>query len=315
MIPLDYVNRMVSPGQKRHGVPRGGVLQIHITRVCDLACFGCTQGSNLGGKPVLIPVDEFEKACQSLEGYWGIVGIFGGNPALHPKFETICEILCKYFPDKSQRGLWCNHPRGNGKIMREVFDPAHSNLNVHMSQEAHDEFLRDWPELVNYPSRFFGLHRESHHSPPFVAMLDVVPDAKKRWELISNCDINRHWSAMVCYVPGKGLRAFFCELAGGQAMLHSNNPNWPDTGLPAEPGWWRKPMADFANQVEYNCHRCGIPLRRVGQLATQGVYEEVSATHKDIYNPKTAGREVRIVEQDNGDHLALVTDYIGNSSR
>lgn len=301
------LRRMVPPSQKRPTVWRGGVLQIHVTRACDMACFGCTQGSNLGGKPVMITVEDFEKACQSLEGYWGIVGMFGGNPAIHPKFEELCEIFTKYFPFE-QRGLWSNNPLGKGKIMARTFNPAVSNLNVHLSQAAYDEFKRDWPA-----SNPVGLEEDSRHSPPFVALKDVITDERKRWEMISNCDINKFWSAMVCSIPSKGLRGFFCEIAGAQAMLHANDPNWPDTGIPAEPGWWRRPMQDFADQVRVHCHSCGVPLRRYGQLAMTGEYEEVSDTHKDIYQPKDRNREVHLVQMDDGKHLNRMTDYIQNS--
>src|SRR5690348_9139192 len=92
---------------------RGGVIQIHITRACDLACTGCTQGSNLAGKPVVMPVELFEQACESLVGYEGVVGIFGGNPTLHPRFEAICATLRKYIPFE-QRGLWSNNLNGHG---------------------------------------------------------------------------------------------------------------------------------------------------------------------------------------------------------
>lgn len=326
---------MVAPGQKRPGIWRGGIVQIHVTRACDQSCFGCTQGSNLGGKPVVMMPHEFELACQSLEGYWGVVGVFGGNPAMHPYFPELCEILARYFP-KEQRGLWCNNPRGHGTLMRKIFNPAVSNLNVHCSAEAFEEFKLDWPE-----SRPFGL-TDSRHSPPFVAMLDVEPDEGKRWELISGCDINRLWSAMICYVPNRGLRAYFCELAGAQAMLHANDPAWPDTGLDptkdievipsieerskhyAKTGelepptryvkWWQLPMNAFKDQVAFHCHRCGIPLRRYGQKAIGGEYEEVSATHEGIYRTKTRGREVKVITLDEGPHLNRVTDYVPNGS-
>jgi hypothetical protein len=114
--------RMVAPGTKRPGKYLSGVIQIHVTRACDKACFGCTQGSNLGGKTHFMSPAQFEQALQSLEGWWGVVGVFGGNPALHPKFETLCDLLCKYFP-REQRGLWCNHPAGKAAAMRRTFDP------------------------------------------------------------------------------------------------------------------------------------------------------------------------------------------------
>lgn len=300
--------RMISPNTPRPNVWLGGVIQIHVTRACDMACYGCTQGSNLGGKPVMISPEDFELACQSLAGYWGIVGMFGGNPAIHPQFEKLCEIFAKHFPFE-QRGLWCNNPLGKGKIMRETFNPRASNLNVHLSPEAYIEFKRDWPE-----SHPFGLTEDSRHSPPYVAMKDVIEDESKRWELIANCDINKNWSAMVCHVPGKGLRGFFCEIAGAQAMLHAHDPNWPDTGVEATPGWWQQSMLSFAEQVRVHCHSCGVPLRRFGQLATSiDEPEEVSVTHADIYKLKNSRRQVDIVQLDTGKKLDVVTNYVENS--
>lgn len=307
----EALKKMVPPGQRRP-VWRGGIVQIHVTRACDQACFGCTQGSNLGGKPVMMKPDEFEQCVLSLKGYFGVYGVFGGNPTVSPHFETFCEILRKHVPQE-QCGLWCNHPRGKGRHMRKTFNPDVSNLNVHLSQEAYDEFYRDWPECRHVLK---GLDTDSRHSPPFVAMKDVGVPEERRWELIAGCDINQLWSAMVCKVEGKGLRAFFCELAGAQAMLHAHDPAWPDLGLPVEPGWWKKPMADFADQVRHYCHRCGVPLRRFGQLAVGGEYEEVSETHKDVYQPKVKGRRVELVMVDDDEQrrLDLSTNYIQNGS-
>lgn len=98
-------------------------------------------------------------------------------------------------------------------------------------------------------------------------------------------------------------------------MLHANDPTWPDVGMEATPGWWRKSMEEFKQQVRFYCHRCGIPLKRYGQLAVGGDYEEVSQTHADIYKPKDREREVRLVQLDtSGKKLNRVTDYIENGS-
>lgn len=304
--------KMVPPGRPRPSIWRNGVLQIHVTRACDKSCFGCTQGSNLAGKPVMIPVDEYAKALDSIQGYFGVVGMFGGNPVMHPQFEELCAVLRSKFP-KEQCGLWCNNPKGKGAAMRDTFNPHVSNLNVHEDKAAHDEFARDWPECRPVLK---GLDTDSRHSPPFVAMKDVIPDEATRWKLIADCDINKYWSAMLCHVPTRGLRAFFCEIAGAQAMLHGGDPGWPDLGLPAEPGWWKKPMSAFAAQVEHYCHRCGIPLRRYGQLANGGEHEEVSETHRDIYKPKKPDRKIALITLENvGDKtLKRATDYIQNGS-
>jgi len=289
---------MVPPGQRRPGIWRGGVLQIVVTRSCDLACHHCTQGSNLAGRPALMTVEQFDEACASLDGYFGVVGMFGGNPATHPRFDELCRIMRARFPYE-QRGLWCNNLRGKGAHARITFDPAHSNLNCHLDPDAHDEFRRDWPESAPYLK---GLDQDSIHSSPWVAMRDLIADESERRRLIGECDVNRWWSAAVGVFRGK-LRAYFCEVAYSQAALHADNPDWcgtgesiPDTGLEVVPGWWRRPMADFALQVETHCHACGIPMRRPGQLAVGGKREEFSETHRWIARPKAKERPVQVIE-------------------
>lgn len=314
----EAIDKMWGPADRRPNKRWGGVMQIWITRACDKSCFGCTQGSNLAGKPRFMPPELFEKAVQSLTGgingeppYFGTIGVFGGNPCMHPDFPQICEILAKYIPF-AQRGLWSNKLLGHGAVARKTFNPQRSNLNVHLDQEAWDEFKRDWPE-----ARPFGLDQDSRHSPPYVALQDVVASPAARWRLISGCDINREWSALVGLWRGE-LRGWFCEIAAAQAMLHQDEDDWPDLGVPIEPGWWNRPLADFGDQVEFYCHRCGIPLRGYGELAmAENGQEQASPTHADIYRPKRRGRPVQVVTlQEQLDSRNLrVTDYLGTANK
>lgn len=289
---------MVAPGQRRPSIWRGGIIQIMVTRACDLSCHHCSQGSNLAGRPAMMTPEQFAQACDSLRGYWGVVGMFGGNPALHPRFDLLCKIMREKIP-YLQRGLWCNNLYGKGEHARLTFDPRHSNLNVHLSSEAHAEFSRDWPESVPYLK---GLDQDSSHSSPWVSMTDVGIPEERRWELIGQCDINRYWSALIGVIRGE-LRAFFCEIAYAQAALHESDPDWagtgqpiPDTGILPVPGWWRMPMESFRQQIETHCHHCGIPLRREGQLAIGGEQEEFTRTHASIAKLKVRGRQVDMVE-------------------
>lgn len=307
MTQQEAIRRMRAPGDYRP-TWRGGVIQIHITRACDLSCIGCTQGSNLAGKPVMMSVSQFEEACKSLEGYQGVIGIFGGNPTLHPEFRSICDILCRYFPF-DQRGLWSNNLNGYGSLCRDVFDPRYSNLNVHTSSNAYLEMKNDWPE-----SNPKGLH-DSRHSPPFVALRDMEDISDdERWDLISDCDINQFWSAMICVFRNK-LRAFFCELAGAQSMLHENDPEYPDTGMALHPRWYTNYINRFERQITKHCMECGIPLRGFGDLAVGGTTEYVSKTHEGIYRlKKPAGKTVKLVSKtsDLNGTLFRATDYCEN---
>lgn len=298
---------MKAPGDYRP-TWRNGIIQIHITRACDLSCTSCTQGSNLAGKPTIITLENFKLACESLKDYFGVIGIFGGNPCLHPRFEEICHIISEIIPYE-QRGLWSNNLNGYGELCRKTFNPAVSNLNVHTSKDAYDEMKRDWPECGP-----IGLSHDSRHSPPYVAMQDLGLTNAEMELLISKCDINQLWSSMLCQVRGE-LRAFFCELAGAQSMLHENEYDYPDTGLKVFPGWWRLPIENFENQIYKHCFECGVPLKGLGDLAVNGENEFVSKTHEKIYQLKRPkGKFLHVVEnrKDLGGEVNRATDYIKN---
>src|SRR5262245_5700970 len=97
--------KMIPPGQIRQSKPyRGGVIQVWATRACDKACYNCTQASQLGGRPEFITLSNFTTAVKSLVGYFGVVGLFGGNPAIHPGFGLLCQVLRNHIP-WSQLGI------------------------------------------------------------------------------------------------------------------------------------------------------------------------------------------------------------------
>jgi hypothetical protein len=293
------IAKMKAPGDRRDGWL---VIQIMITRACSQSCYHCTQGSNLAGKPVMMSLDEFETAVKSLAGFPGTIGVFGGQPTLHPEFPEICRIMREHVPYHS-RGLWTNALNGHGSHCRMTYNPARSNINTHRSHEAYAEVERDWPEAISARREHTerGRDMDSVHVPPFVAIKDVISDEKERWNMIADCDINKFWSACIGVVPGRGLRGYFCELAYAQAALHANDPEWPDTGVLVEPGWWRASIETFEPQINLHCMACGIPLRRPGQLAIGGDHEEFSKTHEFIARSKVRDRSIQFVTIGIGD--------------
>lgn len=298
---------MKAPGDTRP-TWRSGVIQVQITRACELACCGCTQGSNLAGRPVVMSLANVEKALKSLQSYYGVVGIFGGNPTLHPDFPEVCELVRKYIP-LEQAGLWSNNLNGYGDIVSRTFNPAYSNLNVHTDRKAYDEMVNTFPG-----ANPIGM-KDSRHSPPFVALKDMEDMTDdERWKLIGNCDINQYWSAMIGQFRGE-LRAWFCELAGAQSMLHESDPSYPDTGIPVTDDWWQLPISHFEHQIHKHCMECGIPLRAKGSLALGGKVEYVSETHKEIYKLKRPGSKIIQIVRNRNDLNGIVdraTDYINN---
>lgn len=338
MTEQEALAKMVPPAGARPNKPyRGGVIQVLVTSSCDKQCFGCTQGSQLRRKPWFMTPDQYGQALESLRGYWGVVGMFGGNPAVSPYFEDCCKILRESWVPLEQRGIWSNNPLTTEKaaIMRQTFNPRYSNLNVHLDDRAFGLFKDGWPE-----AHVVGLFADSRHSPPFVAMrdLDVLPshpgqDVKyltkmpnteeNRWDLIADCDINQRWSAGIGVFRGQ-LRGYFCEVAMAQSILHQDEPYYPDTGrdlISKTPGmpdgpWWKLEMGDFSDQVRKHCHECSVPLRGFGELSQADLgTEQTSQTHAAIFHPKRKDRLVQIVtdvQQLGVGRLTEVTRYIQN---
>ncbi len=302
------LNNMISPGMKRPTAYKNGIIQVLWCRSCDLACFGCTQNSQLRGKAYNITPDQFRIALSSLQNHFGVVGAFGGNACLHPKFEELCSILREMIPFE-RRGLWSNFLNGHGKICRETFNPAVSNLNVHLSVQAYEEMKRDWPECNPV-----GLETDSRHAPPWISMVDVGVSENERWELISQCDINKYWSAMITVV-GEKVSGFFCELAGAAALKHQDDPGFVNTGIDVEanPEWWKLGMNDFREQVTTHCIHCSVPLKIKGELAVGGKTELISKYHAEQFTPKDKNREVKVVDNvDDLYQIKHVTSYLKN---
>jgi len=307
----DLLNRMVPPSKVRPDRYRGGILQIMITRACSESCGHCTQLSNMAGKPAVMTPEQFEKACDSLQGYFGVVGIFGGDPPMSPYFGEICEIFRSKFP-LEQRGLWSNHPRGKADICAQTFYPPHSNLNVHLDMEAYKEFAEGWPASIPYLK---GHVDDSRHGPPFVSRIEIGIPQDEIDEGTATCEVNQFWSALIGVVHGE-LKGFICELMYALDVLHENDPEWPMNGMTVEPGWWKRPVEDFADQVRTHCGHCGMPMKGFGQLAIGATEEQMSPMHAKWFKSKV-GRPVRLIthrDQLKEGGLPSAITYIENSS-
>ncbi len=338
----ECLTKMKSPNQQRRTF-RGGIIQIMITRACDEACCHCSSGSSLGGRNMVMTPEQFELACDSLATYWGVRACFGGNPAAHGKFAEICEIVKAKIPYEHS-GIWCNNPLGKAHLMRGVFRPEQSNLNVHGSRQAYDEFASGWKDCVPFLK---GLDPEwpeakaiqdqrahdrrvgdSRHSPPFVAPCDLGYTEEEIWDRASRCPCNQEWSALIGVVDGR-LVGFWCEEAAHQAMLHEANPDWRGTGKPlprtgidiasemaAGVSWWDQSMEFFEDQVRAHCPACGLCLNGFGKLAVGDNVEQYTKTHAFIMRPKRAGRVTQLVtsrEEIQEGGVERMTRYIQNS--
>lgn len=269
---------MKAPGDFRSGVWRGRVLQVKITNICDLDCKNCSVAVGPAKKlkkQFLMTPDQFRTACQSLKGYDGVVGMFGGNPCISKYFEQLCEIMREEIPDMAQRGLWSNRLFGHGVACRQTFNPHVSNLNVHQDSDAYDEMIETWPGCNPV---YAGLHSPSHHGPIFGSMTELGLSEEEMWKKIGKCYVNQTWSAAITVVD-KQLVGYFCEIAATMAELTGD----PSKGVKIEPGWWAKKMPYFEHQVHEYCTKCLIPLNPRKIDAASAEPEEHTAAWTPVF--------------------------------
>lgn len=295
---------MLTPADKLAS-RRNDIIQIEITRKCDLFnCSNCTRllpFRGIGGlahDPWEMSLESFRKAVESVAGWPGVVALFGGNPCSHSKFPEVARILAEIIPNQRQRGLWTNNLLGQGVVAREVFWPhGRFNLNCHANEKAAALFDYWLPGI-----RVVG-HEPSRHGPVLLDYRDLGISDEEWIEHREACDINRNWSGAIVQRNGEPV-AYFCEVA---AAL--DGARGKDHGVPAVPGWWQRPIADFAGQIAGCCDRgCGVPLRGLGHQDRDDVYD-VSTSWLPL--PVLQGRVTVEAVSERPQQSHELTDYVG----
>ena len=241
---------MISPRNQK-------VIQIEVTNVCPHQCSNCTRFCGHHKKPFLMGLPDFKAAVDSLDGYTGMVGVMGGEPTLHPKFEEMARYIHKKRPDtvpadrskpiedfagyrnknlssmRRKRGLWSSLGLGyyrHHETIQDVF--GYQCLNDHRHAGEHMALLMPRKELG-------------------------IPDAE--WiKYRDACWLQRAWSSSI---TPKG--AFFCEVAAALDMLFDGPGGWD-----VEPRWWRRSPKDFGKQLEW-CEMCSACLPVPSLKATE----------------------------------------------
>lgn len=306
------------------------VIQIIVTNRCDVFhCSNCTQMLVHQAEPFHMTPGNFRAACESLRGWpehrwegrerfgpsWAnhpnVVGVFGGNPCVHPQFEELCAIIAEVFPDPRSRGLWTNNALGHQGLIKRTF--GYFNVNVHGNPRA-AAVLRG----AGVPVIPGSIHGASWHSPTLVAIRDMIGrpggprNEQEMWEAIEGCDINQKWSGAITQRRGE-LRAYFCEVAASFENMYD-----ADSGLAVTAGWWRRPIADYARQIGLDpenpgagwCPRCGIPLKLQGHRDVEQK-DDVSQDHLARAELSLRGERIVLHQAASGVHTHEATDYMG----
>jgi hypothetical protein len=230
--------------------------QIDVTNACGRKCSNCTRLCGHVRDPFYMSVEMFAQCVEALRNFPTdsppstadpnkMIGMIGGEPLLHPEFAKLVRIVADRIPNKEHRGLWTGlrwERTIHAALIRSTF--GYINNNTHDSK--------------------------CQHSPVLVAIQDYAKDTQNQTAIIEQCWLQRLWSA-TCTPKGY----FFCEVAGALDMV-MNGPG----GLPIEPGCWDRPLADFQEQIDRWCPRCGIPLQLEGRLDSDEV-DDISPTNLD----------------------------------
>lgn len=233
---------MISPAEQK-------IIQIELTNFCPHSCGNCTRFCGHHKRPFFMEFGTFRQAVESLASFPRMVGIMGGEPTLHPKFDAMMRFFAdnrpdisadndRYLPMKSfisyrnrrlgstdtMRGLWTSLGKGYYKhheLIQDVF--RYQCINDHSNTGKHLALMLPRKELR-------------------------ISNAKwKRYR--DNCWLQREWSASI---TPKG--AFFCEVAAAYDMLFDGPGGWA-----IEPGWWLRQPKDFGKQLDW-CEMCSACL-------------------------------------------------------
>jgi hypothetical protein len=253
--------------------------QIVVTSVCwpktpsgDLtACSNCTRLLGHEKKRFIMTPDQFRDVVTVAKDFIyesppcpqgrknKVLGIFGGEPLLSPYFGEYVSILCEMVPEPEHRGLWTSVDWPN--FVGPRYGPAKPFVE-HLLNDA--KGVRKG--YLNWNMHTVEQHCEHH--PVLLAIGDVIKDEKRKWQLISECWLNRDWSAAYALDSRSQVKFYFCEVASSFDRVMNL-----DSGLPVTKGVWNHdlwfvpngdgilvPAGAYAGQIFMTCNRCGQAL-------------------------------------------------------
>ena len=253
------------------------IVQIDISTKCHLKCSNCTRLIPHQPSRDDMPLEKFESAVTSMEGWNGpnkLIGIIAGEPTLHSNFEQISRRFAelwggpltgngkqpirdfnqfateRLFDRSNGRGLWTSLGAAFYKHYETIMEVySHWNTNTHESAGQHQALLitrEDYCRSTGTPDEVCEKNRD-------------------------DCWVQKLWSATV---NDKG--AYFCEVAGAIDRLYFNGEHaWP-----VEHGWWQRTPDDFKDQLDL-CNYCGLAQPGPSQL---DILERdiISPQHRDM---------------------------------
>lgn len=234
-------------------------VNIVVTNICNLSCGGCHQhcGKIPKDKLFFIELDELKEVVDKLTGKdkfhqrpW--IGIFGGEPTLHPKFNQMIDLLVSY----------------KAKINFVVFSNGRDLNKTKNKENIHFKI-----DFKNDSNRKF--------EPTLVASKDYYPDKKKDW-FFDNLVVPNCYMYNNCFSCIYNKMAYTCEAMASLDHLQSKKRGWTFVG--GEDPFVRT-LDEIKQQAANFCYRCGwcipdsISSKHKQKIGDAGL---VSQTNNDL---------------------------------
>jgi hypothetical protein len=240
-------------------------VNILITNICNLSCGGCSQQCGYIPKQKLwnINLDQLrwniDLLTDARKGNLRMVGLFGGEPTLHPEYESVLEITK-------------NYPKTRFVVFTNGRDLKKTNLRGYKNVSWKIDFKDKNSERGGCGQLFL---------PTQVAAMDVLKNTNKRfyWEKAQNhCKM---WNSCWCIIYNN--MAYFCEIAASFDLMHDGYNGWPLQ-------WGVDPFArspkEINTQADNFCYRCGWCLTHKelekAKIPTQLVKDPSIVSHINI---------------------------------
>lgn len=237
-------------------------VQIELNNYCPHECAYCTRFTHhmRQDQRYNMALDELVHILETLRdklGYAGKIGIIGGEPTIHPKFNQVCSAIKACW---TSRGLWAGLWTSGG--------------------QKYNEHLPLITECFSWTAYNDKSDLRCHHQQMTMASQDVVLDDVLRAELIDNCWVQRIWCPSI---TPKGV--FFCECAAAWDRLLDGPGGWA-----LDSDWLSFGPAKYRQQM-WCCELCGmsVPMdeQAIGERErlSETVYERMKAVKANKIDP------------------------------
>lgn len=218
-------------------------VNILITNVCNVNCLNCFNLCNLFPKKDywFIPVDQLRQNIQALseEGRpvntWKGIGLFGGEPTLHPDWDEIINMLIIEFSNRNFTVFT------NGSNPKKITALRGTNVKWKISKKDKSTVM-NFVNVLDAPVDFLKIEDRKHY-----------------WELAKkNCRI---WGK--CRAVIYDNRAYICDPSGSFDRILLGEEKWGESC-----GWEvgdtdpfeGRSDEEIIEQAKHFCYRCGFCL-------------------------------------------------------